>query len=71
MILIQTNKIKFWTIILVSFFIVFSFRILISILNKEYIQNIYYKISESYILDSFNKIRDRKKIWKYRISKNK
>ena len=54
MILIQTSKIKFWTIILVSFFIVFSFRILISILNKEYIQNIYYKISESYILDRYD-----------------
>ena len=54
MILIQTSKIKFWTIILVSFFIVFSFRILISVLNKEYIQNIYYKISESYILDRYD-----------------
>ena len=54
MILIQTSKIKFWTIILVSFFIVFSFRISILILNKEYIQNIYYKISESYILDRYD-----------------
>lgn len=54
-----------------SYSFIFIFSILISVLNKEYIQNIYYKISESYILDSFNKIRDRKKIWKYRISKNK
>ena len=44
-----------------SYSFIFIFSILISVLNKEYIQNIYYKISESYILDSFNKIRDRKK----------
>ena len=36
------NKIKI--VILISFSIVFFIKIMISILNKEYIQNVYYKI---------------------------
>ena len=37
-----------------SYSFIFIFSILISVLNKEYIQNIYYKISESYILDRYD-----------------
>ena len=51
------NKIKI--VILISFSIVFFIKIMISILNKEYIQNVYYKISEFYVLDRYD-IRFRK-----------
>ena len=51
------NKIKI--VILISFSIVFFIKIMISILNKEYIQNVYYEISEFYVLYRYD-IRFRK-----------
>lgn len=44
------SNIKVGMIILISFYIIFSLKIIISILNEEYVENVYYNISKSYVL---------------------